>query len=108
MSAIEAIGSVGQAPDVAALPPSEVIDPSTVATPAPEVSFTDMIAQGIENIEAKVDTANAQVREFAVDDTVPIHQVTIALEEARLAVELAMQVRTRLVEGYREIMNMQL
>jgi flagellar hook-basal body complex protein FliE len=37
---------------------------------------------------------------------VPLHQVTYALEEARLSVELAMQVRTRLVESYRELMNM--
>jgi flagellar hook-basal body complex protein FliE len=34
--------------------------------------------------------------------------VTYALEEARMAVELAMQVRSKLVDGYREIMNMQL
>jgi flagellar hook-basal body complex protein FliE len=32
----------------------------------------------------------------------------MALEDARLSVELAMQVRTRLLEGYRELMGMQL
>jgi len=37
-----------------------------------------------------------------------VHQVTLALEQARLSVELAMQVRQRLVESYRELMNMQL
>jgi len=48
------------------------------------------------------------VKAFALDDSIPVHQVTFALEEARLAVELAMQVRTRLLESYRELMNMQL
>jgi flagellar hook-basal body complex protein FliE len=37
-----------------------------------------------------------------------VHQVTYALEEARLSVELAMQVRAKLLDGFRELMNMQL
>jgi flagellar hook-basal body complex protein FliE len=48
------------------------------------------------------------VRAFALDDSVPVHQVTVALEQARLSVELALQVRERLVDGFREIMNTQL
>lgn len=71
-------------------------------------SFTEMLNNGLKGVEAKIDNANLMVRNFSVDDNVPIHQVTVAMEEARLAVELALQVRARLVEGYREIMNMQL
>lgn len=59
-------------------------------------------------MDAKVAHAEDMVARFALDDNVPVHQVTIALEEARLAIEFAMQIRTRMVEGYREIMNMQL
>jgi flagellar hook-basal body complex protein FliE len=43
-----------------------------------------------------------------VDDSIAVHEVTFALEEARLSMELAMHVRERLVETYRELMNMQL
>lgn len=70
--------------------------------------FADMIAHGLEQMEAKVDRANELVRAFALDDSIPVHEVTIALEDARIAVELAMQVRSRMVEAYREVMNMQL
>ena len=59
-------------------------------------------------MDAKVARADQLVTRFALDDSVPVHQVTVALEEARLSVELAMQVRARLVEGYRELMNLQL
>ena len=48
------------------------------------------------------------VRRFALGDAIPVHQVTYALEEARMSVELALQVRSRLVEAYRDLMNMQL
>lgn len=103
MTGVEAIAAVsGQA---------LASDAAAAAAPVREAataSFGDMIAAGLHQMEAKVDHANQMVRAFAVDDAIPIHEVTIALEEARLAVELAMQVRTRVVEGYREIMNMQL
>lgn len=82
--------------------------PCQQAGEAQQATFAELLALGVRSVEAKVDHANEMVRAFAVDDAVPIHEVTIALEEARLAVELAMHVRSRLVEGYREIMNMQL
>lgn len=73
-----------------------------------QVGFGDILASGMRHVESKLATANDLVRQFALDDSVPLHQVTFALEEARLSVELAMQVRSRLVESYRELMNMQL
>ncbi len=105
---------------IAAIAPPGV-DPSAIilltgASPAPAaapaapagVAFGEMLGQGMKAVEDKVAAADDMVRAFALDESVPIHQVTIALEEARLAVDLALQVRTRLVEAYREIMNTQL
>lgn len=100
IAAIAAANPLAEAP--AAIVP-------TISEPtAPSRNFGEMLASGLQDVENKIDNANQLVRAFAVDDSIPVHQVTIALEEARIAVELAMQVRTRLVEGYREIMNMQL
>lgn len=78
------------------------------AQPVSGVSFSEIIAQGLHSMETKVARADELVKQFALNDSIPVHQVTYALEEAKLAVELAMQVRTRLLEGYRELMNMQL
>lgn len=71
-------------------------------------SFGEMLLNGLHGLDAKVGNADQLVKQFALGDDIPVHQVTMALEEARLSVELAMQVRARLVEGYRELMNMQL
>lgn len=71
-------------------------------------SFDSILSAGIETMNSKLAKADDLVRQFAVDDNIPVHQVTIAIEEARLSVELAMQVRARLIDGYRELMNMQL
>jgi flagellar hook-basal body complex protein FliE len=108
MNAPDAIAAIGGSTQVSplatAVAPCAERQPAGAAT----VTFGDVLAQGIETVEARVDRANELVRAFAVDDSIPVHEVTIALEEARIAVELAMQVRSRIVEGYREIMNMQL
>lgn len=76
--------------------------------PVESVAFADMLSEAVAQVDGKVAEADRMVGQFAIDPSTPIHHVTIALEEARLAVELATQVRQRMTEGYRELMNMQL
>ncbi len=80
-----------------------------IAAPSPStIGFGDILSAGMRNVDQKLATADDLVRRFTLNEDVPIHQVTYALEQAKLSVELAMQVRSRLLDGYREIMNMQL
>jgi flagellar hook-basal body complex protein FliE len=78
------------------------------AQPAGPSSFTQTLMDGIASVNERVANADAMVRAYAVDDSIPLHQVTFALEEARLSMELMMQVRARLVESYQRMMEMQL
>ena len=94
----------------AAVPPASLLQqlgPASPNAPQPQ-SFAALLADAIKSVETKVAKADEMVKAFALDDSVPVHQVTYALEEARLSVELAMQVRSKLLDGYRELMNMQL
>lgn len=79
---------------------------ATQATDGP--GFAELLQNGLQSVETKVSHAEQLSRQFVLDGSVPVHQVTMAMEEARLSVELAMQVRARLVEAYRDLMNMQL
>lgn len=98
MSGIEAIAAIG-----AAVAPAHALPIQPAGG-----GFGALLTQGLQQVDAKLAHADALTRQFAVDDSIPVHQVTMVLEEARLAVELAMQVRTRLLDGYRELMAMQL
>jgi len=100
--AIAAVGSTG------AEPVALQLGGAATAPQAPGASFGDILMSGLRNVDGKVATADKLVQQFAVDDSVPVHQVTMALGEARVAVELAMQVRSGLLEGYRQLMNMPL
>lgn len=74
---------------------------------APSVSFEQMLRAGIDVTDAKLAEANRLVTAFVLDDDIPAHKVTFALEEARLSLEMMLQVRNRLLEGYQQIVNMQ-
>ena len=115
MNEINAIGAVGE---IGATNASASVDnilslranvPNALDNvPQVDGGFSSILAEGLAKVNAKVAHADRMVTRFAVDDSTPIHQVTIALEEARLSVEIAMQIRQRFVEGYRELMNMQI
>ena len=52
--------------------------------------------------------ADAMAQAFVLNDSIPPHQVIFALEQSQLALQMMLQVRNRLVEGYQDIMRMQL
>jgi flagellar hook-basal body complex protein FliE len=95
---------------IAAIAPAQLLGAQAgapVAAPA-HTSFSQMLLNGIDSVNQRAVNADAMVRAFALDDSIPVHQVTFALEQARLSLELMMQVRARLVEGYQRVMEMQL
>lgn len=105
MSAVGPIAAVAPSPiEPLAMP---IGGPAFATGAQASNAFANMLTAGLNSVDDKIGTADALVKSFALGDPVPIHQVTAALEEARLAVEVAMQVRSRLVETYREFMTMQ-
>ncbi|HWU96230.1 MAG TPA: flagellar hook-basal body complex protein FliE [Sphingomonas sp.] len=107
MTGIEGVAAIGTG-DAAPIAMRLGDATQIAAGPGQGVGFGEVLMRGLQGVDDKIATADKLVQQFAVDDSVPVHQVTMALEQARLSVELAMQVRSRLVEGYREIMNMPL
>lgn len=72
------------------------------------MSFSEVLSKGIESTTNKLVEADKMVAQFAVDDSIPLHHVTFALEEARLSFELMIQVRNRMLEASQQLMNMQI
>jgi flagellar hook-basal body complex protein FliE len=95
------------------LPSTIGLDSPAFTQPAPitaagSTSFAQMLSDGIASVDAKAQAADSMVRAFALDDSIPVHQVSFALEQARGSLSLMLQVRNRMVEGYQQLMNMQL
>lgn len=74
----------------------------------PNTTFANLLTQGIDATNTKLAQADRLVAQAAVDTSIPLHQVTYALEEARVSFELLIQVRNRLIDASQQLLNMQL
>jgi flagellar hook-basal body complex protein FliE len=99
---IEAIAPVGLAAQ------QLLVTAPTQAQTLNGFSFSEILTKGIEATNNKLVDADRFVAQFAVDDSIPLHQVTYALEQARLSFELMIQVRNRALEATQQLMNMQI
>lgn len=76
--------------------------------PQRQVDFAGWVEGGLGKVENSLDVADANVRALAAGQNVPVHEVMISLEQARMDLMLAAEVRNRLVEAYQELTRMQL
>ena len=71
-------------------------------------SFGDVFASQMDKLNTTQIKADELAMDFASGNTEDLHQVMIAAEEARISMELAVQVRNKIVEAYKELSAMQL
>jgi flagellar hook-basal body complex protein FliE len=81
-----------------------VVPPSAQATP----SFAEALRQAVEKLNETQLRADRALAQFLTGEIQDVHQVVLAMEEARLAMQLAVQVRNRIVEAYQELSRMQI
>ena len=67
-----------------------------------------MLSSQIEKLNGVQVQADNMIADFAAGNTDDLHQVMIAAEEASMSMELAVQIRNKIVDAYKELNNMQL
>jgi flagellar hook-basal body complex protein FliE len=72
------------------------------------ISFGDTLKEKLDEVNADQLEADAVTEAFLKGDDVDIHEVMIATEEAKQSLQMAVQVRNKLVEAFQEINRMQL
>lgn len=77
------------------------------ATPAPGGSFSDVFRKAINDTSGMQDNAKDMIQAFLRGEPVELHQVMAASEEAAISLELLVEVRNKLTEAYRTVMNIQ-
>lgn len=73
-----------------------------------KVPFSDYLTQALDNTNNLLLDADRLADEFAAGKTDNIHQVTIAAEKADVALQFTMQIRSKILDAYSEIMRMQI
>lgn len=70
-------------------------------------SFGDTLKQVLGEVSAVQDNASATVQAYLRGEPVELHQVMAAGEEAGIALEMLVELRNKLTEAYRTVINMQ-
>lgn len=70
-------------------------------------SFGQTLQEALGQVSSLQDRAKDAISAFLRGEPVEIHQVMAAAEEAGIALEMLIEVRNKLMEAYRTVMNMQ-
>ena len=70
-------------------------------------SFGDMLANQVQNLQGLQNEAASQSQALATGQATDPSQVVMAVERARLGMQLASQIRTKLVEAQQDIFHTQ-
>ncbi|MES2538662.1 MAG: flagellar hook-basal body complex protein FliE [Pseudomonadota bacterium] len=88
------------------LAPAQPLSPELAA--GPSGSFATMLEQGLSSVNDKLVQSDTHLRALAAGEVDNLHQVMIAMEDAKLSFQFALQVRNRLMEAYQEVLRMQI
>lgn len=70
--------------------------------------FADLVGQALEKVNSAQAAADTSVQKFMTGEETEIHQVMLQMEQARLSMMMAVEVRNKTVEAYQEISRMPL
>jgi|TARA_B100000959_G_scaffold251518_1_gene280897 flagellar hook-basal body complex protein FliE len=69
--------------------------------------FGDVLNQFVSEVNDKQIASTQAVNDVLAGKDIPLHQAMIAMQEAGVAFQLMVEVRNKLLEGYQELMRMQ-
>lgn len=94
------IGNDSGAPKVTPIP-----ETGAIGTDIP--SFKDTVRHFLGDVNEKLVTSDTNTKDLAAGRTNDLTKVVTSVEEANLAMQFTMAMRTKLIEAYQEISRMQ-
>ena len=70
--------------------------------------FSDMVRDALQDVNRQQLQSREATRQFLTGELEDIHQLLIAGEQARLSLQLTVQITTRIIDAYREVARMQI
>jgi len=69
--------------------------------------FGDLLSKFVGEVNEKQQISTQTVNDLLAGKDIPLHQAMIAMQEAGVAFQLMVEVRNKLLEGYQQLMRMQ-
>lgn len=88
--------------------PIQAVTTHNNAVEKPKQGFASFLKQAIEKVNQSQLEADQYTQQLITGEIDDLHQVMLAAEKANLELQLAVQVRNKVIEAYQEIMRMQM
>ncbi|HUT02227.1 MAG TPA: flagellar hook-basal body complex protein FliE [Phycisphaerae bacterium] len=89
------------------MPLSGVLGPAQRAAPAAKADFGKMLKAYLGEVDTKQHTSDAAIRDLISGKTQDVVPVVNAVAQADLSFKMLLSVRNKVIEAYKQTMNMQ-
>jgi flagellar hook-basal body complex protein FliE len=76
------------------------------AQPSSGPSFGDTLKRALNDVSASQDVSQDYIQKFVRGEPVELHQVMAAAEEASISLEMLVELRNKLMDAYKTVMQM--
>ena len=72
-----------------------------------EISFETIVKNQIDKLNETQNKSNDSINSLLKGEDIELHQVMLTMEEAKISLQLAVEIRNKVVDAYNEISRMQ-
>ena len=73
-----------------------------------DLNFGDLLKQAMQEVDAAQHTAHQEARNLMTGEATDMHTAILAVQKADVSFQMMMAVRSKLVDAYRSVMQMQM
>ncbi|MCR1950185.1 flagellar hook-basal body complex protein FliE [Clostridium sp. DSM 100503] len=84
------------------------INTNNIKTSPSEKNFQSALKDSLDNLNEEQINADNMTNDFISGKDVEVHEMMLSMEEAKMSLQLAIQVRNKVVEAVQELTRMQL
>lgn len=107
LQAIAAAQALGVDPSSLAVPPMPApLAPAGTGAVDAASPFGQLVTQGLDKLNGDLVASQVDMQRLAAGDSPDLHRIMVHLEETQLSLQLMMQVRSRLLDAYQDVMKM--
>jgi len=70
-------------------------------------AFGELLHGSLAELGDRLNAADGALQAYAAGEPIAVHDLVIAMEQARVSLQFAVEVRNKAVEAYQELMRMQ-
>lgn len=71
-------------------------------------SFANSLSTAMNNLRDVHNQSNSLIEQYAAGGAIDVSEVMVAMEKTSMATDLAIQIRNKMLDGYQEIIKMQI